>query len=124
MGWYREALSDVEGISFLEVGQGDRSTYKDFTVLVEPDAFGLDADSLGEALAAVGIETRRYYSPPVHTMRAYRRAGGSNGDLPVTDVAASRTLTLPLWTEMTEAHVGRVAHAIGRIRRYVRNRTS
>ena len=84
VGWYREALSDVEGISFLQIGEGDRSTYKDFTILVDPDAFGLDADSLGEALAAVGVETRRYYSPPVHTMGAYRRAAvlerGSTGD--------------------------------------------
>ena len=104
-------------------GEGDRSTYKDFTILVEKDAFGLDADGLGEALAAVGIETRRYYSPPVHTMRAYRRVG-SNADLPVTDAMAAQTLTLPLWVEMTEAHIGRVADAIGRIRRYVRNRTS
>ncbi len=87
------------------------------------DAFGLDADGLGEALAAVGIETRRYYSPPVHTMRAYRRVG-SNADVPVTDAMAAQTLTLPLWVEMTEAHIGRVSDAIGRIRRYVRNRTS
>jgi dTDP-4-amino-4,6-dideoxygalactose transaminase len=124
VGWYREALSGVEGISFLQIGQGDRSTYKDFTVVVDPDVFGLDADALGEALAAVGIETRRYYSPPVHTMGAYRRAGVSNGDLPVTDAVAARTLTLPLWVEMTEAHIGRVAHAIGRIRRYVWSRSS
>jgi dTDP-4-amino-4,6-dideoxygalactose transaminase len=120
---YMEALAHVEGISFLQIGQGDRSTYKDFTVLVDPQAFGLDADALGEGLAAVGIETRRYYSPPVHTMRAYRRIG-SNADLPVTDAMAAQTLTLPLWVEMTEAHVARVADAIGRIRRYVRNRTS
>jgi dTDP-4-amino-4,6-dideoxygalactose transaminase len=120
--WYREALSNVEGISLLDVGEGDRSTYKDFTVLVEPDGFGSDADGLGRALAAIGIETRRYYSPPVHTMRAYRRIGSSGPGLPVTDEVARKTLTLPLWVEMTDAHIGRVADAIARIRRYVRNR--
>jgi dTDP-4-amino-4,6-dideoxygalactose transaminase len=120
-GWYRQALSDVDGVSMLRVGEGDRSTYKDLTVVVEPDRFGLDADALGEALAAIGIETRRYYSPPVHTMRAYRRAGASVSRLPVTEDVATKTLTLPLWDEMTDAHVGRVTDAIARIRRYVRN---
>jgi dTDP-4-amino-4,6-dideoxygalactose transaminase len=116
---YRDALSDVDGISFLGVGTSDRSTYKDFTVLVDPEAYGLDADGLGQALSSVGIETRRYYSPPVHTMQAYRRQFGSNGGLPVTEDAARRTLTLPLWVDMTQAHIARVADAIVRIRTYV-----
>lgn len=124
VGWYKQALGDLDGIDFLRVGADDRSTYKDFTVLVEEDAFGLDADGLGNALAAVGIETRRYYSPPVHTMRAYRRVAASNGDLPITNAVAAKTLTLPLWVEMTEAHVARVADAVGRIRTYVRRRSS
>lgn len=116
---YRETLSRVPGLAFLEVPDGDRSTFKDFTILVHPEAFGADADGLGQALAAVGIETRRYYSPPVHTMQAYRWSAGSNGDLPVTEGAASRTLTLPLWVGMTDAHIDRVSDAIWRIHRYV-----
>jgi dTDP-4-amino-4,6-dideoxygalactose transaminase len=121
---YRGALAHVPGISFLTIGQGDRSTYKDFTIMVDQDTFGLDADGLGGALAAVGIETRRYYSPPVHTMHAYRRLAGSNGSLPVTEAVARRTLTLPLWVGMTEDHIARVADAIARIRWHVGRRTS
>ena len=120
---YRDALSEVQGISFLGVGVDDRSTYKDFTVMIDPEGFGTDADGLGEALSSVGIETRRYYSPPVHTMQAYRRLAGSNGGLPVTEEAARRTLTLPLWVDMTQAHVARVADAIVRIQAYLHRRT-
>jgi dTDP-4-amino-4,6-dideoxygalactose transaminase len=120
---YRDALSEVEGISFLGMGEGDRSTYKDFTVMIDPERFGADADGLGEALSSVGIETRRYYSPPVHTMQAYRRLAGSNGGLPVTEEAARRTLTLPLWVDMTQAHIARVADAIVRIQAYLHRRT-
>jgi dTDP-4-amino-4,6-dideoxygalactose transaminase len=120
---YRDALSEVEGISFLGMGEGDRSTYKDFTVMIDPERFGADADGLGEALSSVGIETRRYYSPPVHTMQAYRRLAGTNGGLPVTEEAARRTLTLPLWVDMTQAHIARVADAIVRIQAYLHRRT-
>lgn len=118
-GVYRETLGDLPGISFPQVRDGDRSTYKDFTLLVDPDGFGLDAPGLQRAVGAEGIESRRYYSPPVHAMRAYRSLAATNGGLPVTESAASRVLTLPLWTGMTEGHVIRVAEAVVRIGRFV-----
>jgi dTDP-4-amino-4,6-dideoxygalactose transaminase len=118
-GLYREALETFPGLSFPKVPDGDRSTYKDFTMLVEPDGFGLDAPGLQHALAAEGIDSRRYYSPPVHAMEAYRPWVRTNGGLPVTDSAASRVITLPMWTGMTERHVARVADAVGRIGRFV-----
>lgn len=118
-GLYREGLEVFPGISFPKVPEGDRSTYKDFTMLVDPDGFGLDAPGLQRALSAEGIDSRRYYSPPVHAMEAYRSLAGTNGDLPVTDSAASRVITLPMWTGMTDRHVARVADAVGRIGRFV-----
>ncbi|HEV8421596.1 MAG TPA: DegT/DnrJ/EryC1/StrS family aminotransferase [Actinomycetota bacterium] len=116
---YKEALEDVPGIGFPSVGESDRSTYKDFTVLVEPSEFGIGAAELAEALAAEGIQTKRYYSPPVHTMQAYRSLGGKNGSLPVTDAVAKRVLTLPLWSSMEGPELTGVAEAVARIHRYV-----
>jgi dTDP-4-amino-4,6-dideoxygalactose transaminase len=119
-GLYREALGETPGIRFPKVPSEDRSTYKDFTILVEPGEFGLDAEALRGALSAEGIDTRRYYAPAVHSMRAYRALAGSNGNLPVTEWVVPRVLTLPLWTEMTETHIARVCDAIRRIRLYIR----
>jgi dTDP-4-amino-4,6-dideoxygalactose transaminase len=113
---YRQTLGGIHGLGFPSVRPGDRSTFKDLTILVDADAFGLDAVSLGRALAAEGVETRRYYAPPVHRTKAYR-SGANGGHLPVTDDAAARVLTLPLWEAMTDADVGLVAEAIGRIQR-------
>ena len=62
---YREALSSVTGIVFPLVPDGDRSTYKDLTIVVDEVGFSMDADALQRALKAEGIDTRRYYSPPV-----------------------------------------------------------
>lgn len=119
---YREGLKDVPGIGFPEVPEGDRSTYKDFTLLVDHETFGLDAVGLGRGLAAEGVETKRYYAPPVHTMRAYRSPVGSNGHLPITELAASRVLTVPLWSSMSNEQVFDIVHAIDRIGRHVRGR--
>ncbi|MGH2572273.1 MAG: DegT/DnrJ/EryC1/StrS family aminotransferase [Actinomycetota bacterium] len=112
---YRRRLAEIPGVSFPQVADGDRSTYKDFSILIEPEAFGLDASAAGRALAAEGIETRRYYSPPVHAMRAYSHLNGTNGRLRVTEEAAARALTLPLWSEMSDSEVFRVAGALDRI---------
>jgi dTDP-4-amino-4,6-dideoxygalactose transaminase len=112
---YRKALAELPGICFPAVADGDRSTYKDFTILVEADEFGVDADRAAEALAAEGVQTRRYYAPPVHRQRAYKSLAPGNGSLPVTDWAAARVLTLPLWTGMLDEQVDRVGLALARL---------
>ena len=115
---YHEVLSPIPGIGFPAVAEGDSSVYKDFTILVDPEDFGLDAPQLAAALAAEGIDTRRYYVPPVHTQRAYR-VSGHNGDLPVTDAAAAKVLSLPFWSGLSDDQLGRVAAAVKRIRTHL-----
>ena len=116
---YHSALSAIPGISFPDVPEVDRSTYKDFTVLIDAEEFGIDALQLSEMLAHEGIDTRRYYSPPVHTMRAYRYLSGVNGSLAVTQRVSDQVLTLPLWGGMADSDVFGVADAISRIHGYV-----
>ena len=112
---YRDALRDVPGISFPLLREADYSTFKDFTVLVDPALFGLDAVALATALDREGIDTRRYYAPPVHATHAYRAWDPGPGALPNTEAAAARCLTLPMWEGMTDDAPLRVAAAIGRI---------
>jgi dTDP-4-amino-4,6-dideoxygalactose transaminase len=117
---YKQALADVPGISFPAVAEQDRSTYKDFTILVEASDFGIEAVELARALEAEGIATKRYYAPPVHTMKAYRSHAGKNGSsLPITDAVAQQVLTLPLWTSMEAPELLGVAEAVRRIQRHV-----
>lgn len=112
---YREALQGLPGLSFPEMNEGDRSTYKDFTVLIDAEDFGMDVSRLARALEAEGVDSRRYYVPLVHHMVAYRSAAESNGHLPVSHAVAEKVLTLPMWGGMTESHPLRVAGAIKRI---------
>ncbi len=109
---YTAALDGIVGIRIPAVPAGDRSTYKDYSVLIDPDGYGLDADTTAARLRDQGVETRRYYSPPVHMMRAYRSPAHASADLAVTEVAAQQVLTLPLWVGMTDAQVRAVADLI------------
>ncbi|HEX2027221.1 MAG TPA: DegT/DnrJ/EryC1/StrS family aminotransferase [Nitriliruptorales bacterium] len=110
----RRRVHGLRGVGFPEVAAGDTSTVKDLTVLVDADGFGLSAQHLAAALAAEGIDTRRYYHPPVHRQKAYAHLGPPH-HLPVTDRVAERALTLPLWSHLPARDVDRVADAIARI---------
>jgi dTDP-4-amino-4,6-dideoxygalactose transaminase len=112
---YRDELGRIPGIGFAVVRDADRSTYKDFTVLVDPVEFGATAADLAAELAAAGVETRRYYSPPVHEMQAYRQLTNHASDLLITEVAAARVLSLPMWSEMSDEHVDAVVDAVARV---------
>jgi len=112
---YKQDLAMIPGVSFPLVRDEDRSTYKDFTILIDDGAFGCDATRLREALSQDGIDTRRYYAPPVHTMRAYNRINRPSGSLETTVKIASQVITLPLWIDMTDDMIHRIAESVGRI---------
>jgi dTDP-4-amino-4,6-dideoxygalactose transaminase len=119
---YRGSLSNVPGVSFPVVPAGDRSTYKDLTIVVDEAEFGCDAQQLARTLADDGIDTRRYYAPAVHEMRPYRGVKAANGFLEATVQAAGRVLTLPLWIEMSDETVVRVADTVRRIQKWYESR--
>ena len=90
---YRGYLDDVPGIELQAFSSRDTSTFKDLTIKVDADRFGLDRDGLALALLAEGVDTRKYFDPPVHRQRAYAHLDHSC--LPVTDAVSSSVVSLP-----------------------------
>ena len=113
---YRAGLGGLPGIAFQAVKEGNRSTYKDFTMLVEEEEFGLDRDVLAWHLAQEGIDTRKYYHPPVHRTKAYWERWGKRYDdrLPVTNRLSRQALSLPIWSHMEMEVVDRVVEEVRR----------
>jgi dTDP-4-amino-4,6-dideoxygalactose transaminase len=109
---YQEALAAVPGVRPQAVDPGDASTWKDFTVIVDEDVYGLDRDAVAAALKAEGVDTRPYFHPPVHRQRAYADLG--TPPLPVTDWVSARVVSLPLWRDMPPAAVDRVVELLAR----------
>lgn len=98
---YKQQLGDLPGIGFQEIRPGDRSSYKDFSITVDADAFGRTRDALSAFLRERKIDSRKYYDPPVHRHTAYRQYA-EGVSLPVTDLLANRSLSLPLWSNMSD----------------------
>jgi len=68
--------------------------------------------ALCEALDAAGIGSGVHYPDPVHCMPAYARLGYGVGDLPVSERACERVLSLPLYPGLEESAVDTVIAAV------------
>jgi dTDP-4-amino-4,6-dideoxygalactose transaminase len=69
-------------------------------------------DELQESLAAEGIQTLIHYPIPAHLQPAYRGTGPEEGHCPVAEKAAREIVSLPLYPELSESQVERVAEAV------------
>ncbi|GIU86613.1 MAG: hypothetical protein KatS3mg009_1128 [Acidimicrobiia bacterium] len=113
---YRLALSAVPGVSVQIVPAHFVSTFKDFTISIDADRFGLTRNQLVAVLSAEGIDTRNYFDPPVHRQQSY--AYLDPVELPVTDRVASSVVSLPLHAEMADDDVDRVIEVVAGAHRH------
>jgi perosamine synthetase len=73
---------------------------------------GLDRDTVIGELHARGIQSKPYL-PAIHLMSFYReRFGHREGEFPVCEDVAARSIALPFFPEMTESQVAEVAEAL------------
>lgn len=112
---YRRNLVDVPGLTWQKVDSSNLSTYKDISVLIDPEAFGLARDDLASALAAEGVPTRKYYWPAAHLQDAYVGHIPVSGDLSVTERISANILSLPVFSHMDIVDVERICQAVIRI---------
>ncbi|HSZ12567.1 MAG TPA: DegT/DnrJ/EryC1/StrS family aminotransferase [Solirubrobacteraceae bacterium] len=124
-GLYREALAGIassphrpgtgEGEQ-LELPCADRDgDRRGWFVFVVQVPRGVDRDETVRALAAVGIQSKPYL-PAIHLMSFYReRFGHREGEFPVCEDVAARSLALPFFPEMSEGQVARVAERLAAV---------
>jgi dTDP-4-amino-4,6-dideoxygalactose transaminase len=106
---YCDGLGTVPGVAVQRTHGGDELTWKDFTVRIDPEAFGADRDTLVRALRADGIDTRNYFDPPVHRQRSHAAPGVR---LPTTDAVSSSVVSLPLYRTLDDITIDRIVDVI------------
>jgi len=104
--WYREALGDVSEVRLPVQAPYAAHVWHLFVIEAER------RDALQAHLTAHRIGTGLHYPLPLHLQAAYRHLGLGRGAFPVTERAADRILSLPMFPELTQDQVGRVADAI------------
>jgi perosamine synthetase len=107
---YRTALEGIDGLELPcpDAGGKVRGWFV-FVVQLPADS---DRDETVRALAEAGIQSKPYL-PAIHLMSFYReRFGHREGEFPVCEDVAARSLALPFFPEMSEGQVARVAEAL------------
>jgi dTDP-4-amino-4,6-dideoxygalactose transaminase len=100
---YTRALRDLPGVTLPRERPGARSAWHLYTIRIS------DRDALQAQLRAQGVATAVHYPRPIHLQPAMAAAGGRAGDLPVSEQLCREVLCLPLYPEMAQEAVGRVA---------------
>jgi dTDP-4-amino-4,6-dideoxygalactose transaminase len=108
---YEQKLRGVAGIRFQGVSDGGRSTFKDFSVIVNEKEFGHSRDWLAGLLHRENIGARKYFSPPVHRQKLYREMWDGK-DLPVTDMVSDGVVSLPIYSSLTDESVDKVCEVV------------
>jgi dTDP-4-amino-4,6-dideoxygalactose transaminase len=102
---YDELLNGTD-LTLPGVGQGVDHVFHLYVVQAERRR------DLMEHLAVQGIHAGIHYPIPIHLQEAYGDRGIGRGSFPVTEAAAPRLLSLPMYPELTEDQLRRVAEAI------------
>ena len=109
-GLYGEALAGVEGLGLpCPDSGGDRRSWFVYVVQLPP---GVDRDATIRELRARGVDSKPYL-PAIHLLSFYReRFGHREGEFPVCEDVARRSLALPFFPELTDGQVERVVAAL------------
>ena len=103
---YRQLLEGVGDIRFQQ--QATFSTHIYHLFIIETDR----RNEMQKHLSAAGIHTNIHYPIPIHLQKAYKDLGHKEGDFPHAERAAKRMLSLPMFSELTNAQINRVADSI------------
>ena len=107
---YRDALAGIDGLELpCEDRGGERRGWFVFVVQLP---HGVDRDATVRRLSGLGIQSKPYL-PAIHLMSFYReRYGHREGEFPVCEDVAARSLALPFYPGLGEGQVARVADAL------------
>ena len=120
---YDEQLASLPGLRFQKVDHRDVNTFKDYSIHVTPEQFGMTRDELAEGLLAENIETKKYFYPPMHMQTLYKqfyKVGGR--DLKVTEEVTGGILSLPIYELLPDSTIEKVSLAIRRLANHVGSR--
>ncbi|MBD5175833.1 MAG: DegT/DnrJ/EryC1/StrS family aminotransferase [Bacteroidales bacterium] len=110
---YRDALRDVEGITFFDDMPGVRHNYSYFPIFIDAEKFGQTRDELYYKMKDANVLGRRYFYPLISEFSTYRRLPSATRDnLPEAYKLADSVLCLPMHHNLKENDLQRILYSI------------
>ena len=110
---YRDALRNVDGISFWDDMPGVRHNYSYFPIFVDAEKYGMTRDELYIKMKDQGVWGRRYFYPLISEFSTYRGLESSRPEnLPNAHRMADTVICLPMHHALREEEINRIIDCI------------
>ena len=110
---YRNALRDVDGITFFEDMYGVKHNYSYFPIFIDAEKYGMTRDELYEKMKLQNVLGRRYFYPLISAFSTYRGLeSASRENLPNAHKMADSVICLPMHHALNEEDITRTIELI------------
>lgn len=110
---YREALIDIDGITFMNDMEGVRHNYSYFPIFIDADKYGMTRDELYFKMKDANVLGRRYFYPLISEFSTYRGLpSATKENLSNAHKMADSVICLPMHHELSENNIERVLELI------------
>lgn len=110
---YRDALRNVDGITFMEDMEDVKHNYSYFPIFIDADKYGMTRDELYFKMKEQNVLGRRYFYPLISEFSTYRGLpSASKENLPNAHKMADSVICLPMHHTLVEEDVLRILNII------------
>ena len=110
---YRDALRDVDGITFFDDMPGVKHNYSYFPIFIDSEKYGMSRDELYFKMKEKNVLGRRYFYPLISTFSTYRGLESARPEnLPNAHRMADSVLCLPMHHALNDGDVERILDTI------------
>ena len=110
---YREALRDVEGITFFDDMPGVKHNYSYFPIFIDAEKYGMTRDELYFKMKSANVLGRRYFYPLISEFSTYRGLeSAAPENLPNAHKMADSVICLPMHHALSDEDIQRVLDCI------------
>ena len=110
---YRQALTGIQGISFLPEPENTESNFAYFPIFVNEREYGMSRDQLYDKLKQNNIFGRRYFYPLITEFPMYKGLDSAKpSNLPVAEKIAEQVICLPIYPDLNIEMLNRICLSI------------
>ena len=110
---YREALRNVDGITFMDDMEGVHHNYSYFPIFVDAEKYGMTRDELYFKMKEQNVLGRRYFYPLISEFSTYRGLpSAAKENLPNAHKMADSVICLPMHHDLSDEDIQRVLSCV------------
>ena len=110
---YREALKDVDGITFFDDQSNITHNYSYFPIFVDAEKYGMTRDELYFKMKEQNVLGRRYFYPLISDFSTYRGLESAKPEnLPNARKMADSVICLPMYHNLTDENIEKIVSLI------------